>query len=226
MTAQTQVEELRLADEAWRFDVSAHGSGKRANAEMLCLLQDCATTIRKLVAQAQLASTEAEHWRSNHDNLAARLRVFTQRPDLPKELADRLPWYRELLRLQELEAQPAPIAPGMKVAADLVQEQADLYITEHAETDPDTGAMIWHHRDFGFDWHNGLKELAQKLVARATAAPAAQTQPSREPLTDEEISDMRAADLGALNFVTLRQFRAVARAVEIAHGITGGSNAG
>lgn len=61
--------------------------------------------ITALEAQAQLAGTEAKHWRSNHDNLAARLRVFTQRPDLPKELADRLPWYRELVRLQELEAQ-------------------------------------------------------------------------------------------------------------------------
>lgn len=42
---------------------------------------------------------------------------------------------------------------------------------------------------------------------------------SRKPLTDEQISDMRGADLGALNFVTLRQFRAIARAVESAHGI-------
>jgi len=71
-------------------------------------------------------------------------------------------------------AVPAPLAAGMKVAADLVQEQADLYIAEHAETDPDTGAVIWHHREYGFDWHNGLEELAQKLLARAalTAAPA------------------------------------------------------
>lgn len=209
-------------------------------------------------AELSTARAEAKHWRSNHDNVAARLRVFTQRPDLPKELADRLPWYRELVRLQEAEGlqaappaqapeaaaflitggrefgdgvclsiraaadalavrkdgsmvkelyaavqelatQPAPaqeaapaavevpaavavpaaIAPGMKAAADLVQEQADLYITEHAETDPDTGAVIWHHRDFGFDWHNGLEELAQKLLARAALAAApAQAVPS------------------------------------------------
>ena len=46
--------------------------------------------------------------------------------------------------------------------------------------------------------------------------PAAQ---ERKPLTDEQISDMRGADLGALNFVTLREFRAIARAIEAAHGI-------
>lgn len=69
-------------------------------------------------------------------------------------------------------AMPAPLAAGMKAAADLVQEQADLYIAEHAETDPNTGAVIWHHRDYGFDWHNGLEELAQKLRARAALAAA------------------------------------------------------
>jgi len=51
MTNQTQAEALRLADEAWSFDASARGSTKHANAEMLCMLQDCASTIRKLVAE-------------------------------------------------------------------------------------------------------------------------------------------------------------------------------
>ncbi|MEG0222787.1 MAG: hypothetical protein RR720_03290 [Comamonas sp.] len=86
-------------------------------------------------------------------------------------------------------AVPAPIAAGMKAAADLVQEQADLYIAEHAETDPDTGAVIWHHRDYGFDWHNGLEELAQKLLARAAlaAAPAqAVAVPAEVELPDVE----------------------------------------
>ncbi len=42
--------------------------------------------------------TLLKHWVSNHDNLAARLAVFTQREDLP---VDRIPAYRELVRLQE-----------------------------------------------------------------------------------------------------------------------------
>lgn len=51
------------------------------------------------------------------------------------------------------------------------------------------------------------------------AAPRPPAAQERKPLTDEQISDMRGADLGALNFVTLREFRTVARAVEAAHGI-------
>lgn len=60
------------------------------------------------------------------------------------------------------------------------------------------------------------EQLRAQLAAQA---------PERKPLTDEQISDMRGADLGRLNFVTLREFRTVARAIEAAHGIKeGGSN--
>ena len=41
----------------------------------------------------------------------------------------------------------------------------------------------------------------------------------RKPLSEQELDAMRQADGGALNFVTLRAFRVVARAVERAHGI-------
>lgn len=85
-----------------------------------------------------------------------------------------------LADVEEKMAAPPAQAAGMKAAADLVQEQADLYITEHAETDPDTGSVIWHHRDYGFDWHNGLEELAQKLRARAALAAAPAQQDARE----------------------------------------------
>ncbi|WP_315127025.1 hypothetical protein [Comamonas antarctica] len=94
MTAQTQAEALRLADALAYCDSSV---ASQATAEL-----------RRLHAENEQLRAEAKHWRSNHDNLAARLRVFTQRPDVPKELADRLPWYRELVRLQELEAQAQP----------------------------------------------------------------------------------------------------------------------
>lgn len=59
---------------------------------------------------------------------------------------------------------------------------------------------------------------AQANMGESHIAPPPAAQ-ERKPLTDEQISDMRGADLGALNFVTLREFRAIARAVEAAHGI-------
>lgn len=39
------------------------------------------------------------------------------------------------------------------------------------------------------------------------------------PLTDEALDAMRQADNGQLNFVSLKEFRIIARAVERAHGI-------
>lgn len=43
--------------------------------------------------------------------------------------------------------------------------------------------------------------------------------PDRVPLTDAALDAMRQADNGQLNFVSLRAFRIIARAVERAHGI-------
>jgi hypothetical protein len=45
--------------------------------------------------------------------------------------------------------------------------------------------------------------------------------PARVPLTDDECDKLRQDNGGQLNFVTLREFRVIARAVERAHGITG-----
>jgi hypothetical protein len=62
-------------------------------------------------------------------------------------------------------------------------------------------------------------------VERVQAKPAATTSASvatlavKQPLSDEQIDALRQQDNGALNFVTLRQFRVVARAVEAKHGI-------
>lgn len=47
----------------------------------------------------------AAHWKANHDNLVQRLSILLQRHDLP---VDRIPAYRELVRLQE-SAAPAPV---------------------------------------------------------------------------------------------------------------------
>lgn len=44
-------------------------------------------------------------------------------------------------------------------------------------------------------------------------------QAAQDPLTDEQLNNLRQAESGKLNFVTLLEFRIIARAVEAAHGI-------
>jgi hypothetical protein len=45
-------------------------------------------------------------------------------------------------------------------------------------------------------------------------------QPKREPINDDELNSLRQRDNGKLNFVTLREFREIAKVIEKAHGIT------
>lgn len=47
---------------------------------------------------------ELAHWKVNHDQMAARCAILRERDDLP---VDRLPAYRELMRLQSAVAQPS-----------------------------------------------------------------------------------------------------------------------
>lgn len=49
------------------------------------------------VAAAAQAAGNARHWQANHADLVARCALLRERPDLP---AERLPAYRELVRLQ------------------------------------------------------------------------------------------------------------------------------
>lgn len=65
-------------------------------------------------------------------------------------------------------------------------------------------------------YQDGTRLEVRPLYTRPAPAVAAPVQ----PLTDDRLDELRQADTGALNFVTLRQFRAVARSVERALGIT------
>ena len=53
--------------------------------------------IQELRANLAEAKNAAEHWKSNHHNVVAKLRLFTQREDLP---VDRLPAYQYVLELE------------------------------------------------------------------------------------------------------------------------------
>lgn len=55
-------------------------------------------------------------------------------------------------------------------------------------------------------------------IEQAKQAQPVSSLPPRKPLTDEELDTLRQG-AEKLNFVTLREFRIVARAVEAAHGI-------
>ncbi len=41
---------------------------------------------------------DSEHWKANHADMVSRCALLSQRPDVP---VDRIPAYRELIRLQE-----------------------------------------------------------------------------------------------------------------------------
>lgn len=133
MTQAQQPEALQIADEC-EASAYAHLNEVRTRKLAVAELRRLHSENDQLRAAAQHASdvadaymeriaqieAEAKHWRSNHDNVAARLRVFTQRPDLPKELADRLPWYREMVRLQDqlaAQAQQRKPLPNAQIDA-------------------------------------------------------------------------------------------------------------
>lgn len=60
----------------------------------------------------------------------------------------------------------------------------------------------------------------QPAFSAAQMRAALQSAQQAVPMTDEQIDTLRQGDSGRLNFVTLRAFRAIARAVEAHHGIT------
>ncbi len=41
---------------------------------------------------------DSEHWKANHKNMTDRCALLSQRPDVP---VDRIPVYREMIRLQD-----------------------------------------------------------------------------------------------------------------------------
>ena len=64
-------------------------------------------------------------------------------------------------------------------------------------------------------YHKAALKLPDGVRFNLYAAP-----PKRKPLTDEDIDVLRQGEQ-RLNFVTLREFRVIARAIERAHGIGG-----
>ena len=137
-----------------------------------------ANELERQHAELSTVQSEAKHWRTNHDNVVARLRIFTQRPDIPKELADRLPWYRELVRLQEVEAQALPsvvVGPlAERGILDAIRSGYDLGYNDarSARAVPGDSAPGYKGRQVEGDHGGALVHLLKKLQA-APPAPAA-----------------------------------------------------
>ena len=62
------------------------------------VLIDAAQAIERLSAEVETQRKLKEHWMANHDDMVHRLRIATQRPDLP---VDRIPAIKQMEKLQE-----------------------------------------------------------------------------------------------------------------------------
>ena len=75
----------------------------------------------------------------------------------------------------------------------------------------------------GSSWERASRKKAQEEVVvlkeRIARSGVEHRRARAAPLTDEALDAMRQADNGQLNFVSLKEFRIIARAVERAHGI-------
>ncbi len=54
----------------------------------------------------------------------------------------------------------------------LIDKRAEDYIRDHAETDPDTGAVLFNYGEAGREYHSTLTELAGELRAAMSSASA------------------------------------------------------
>ncbi|MGZ8317529.1 MAG: hypothetical protein ACXWVD_00370 [Telluria sp.] len=108
---------------------------------------------------AEHEARQADHWKANHDNLVARCALLSQRDDLP---VDRLPAYRELVRLQAMFAL-RDAGPWRYHAAPQAPEFVHRYFLESADFSHDVRLYI--NGDFADDEQRRLygETLAAQL---------------------------------------------------------------
>ena len=68
---------------------------------------DC--EIRELRAAFNLAQAEIKQWKAKHDDVVKRCALLRERDDLP---VDRIPAYRELIRLQAIASEKSKVTPS------------------------------------------------------------------------------------------------------------------
>jgi hypothetical protein len=70
----------------------------------------------------------------------------------------------------------APAAQGIITAAEFIEKRAEEYLQEHADYEPETGALAFEFGEAGREYHSGLVELAEEIRA-LVAAPSPKGQP-------------------------------------------------
>lgn len=130
--------------------------------------------VRKQLEEAQ--SSEA-HWRDNHDNVVRKLRLFTQRDDLP---VDRLPAYEYVL---ELEKKLAEAQARLKEMGQWIIDCRDRVLFPIALGQLDVGAHA-----------ESLGQAIPTLLVNTTALDAAIT----EAIADEKQNPWKRAIIHCL----------------------------
>lgn len=100
------------------------------------------------------AEADRDHWRANHDNVVAKLRLFTQREDLP---VDRLPAYEHVLELEKKLAEAQE--PHINIAHSYVQE-----VPDHCDR------ITWRGRYFHLHGINSIVAIDAALDAAIAEA--------------------------------------------------------
>jgi hypothetical protein len=74
-----------------------------------------------------------------------------------------------------LGAAPAPAAQAERddFAIRFIEQRAEQYLQDHADTDPETGAPVFKYGEAGRDYHSTLVELADDLRAAMSQAKGA-----------------------------------------------------
>lgn len=76
------------------------GCGWKQPVECECVVATDDAAFEAIREENEQLKAEVEHWKANHADVVKRLRIATERPDLP---VDRIDAINELYRLQELQ---------------------------------------------------------------------------------------------------------------------------
>lgn len=110
-----------------------------------------------LIADLEEAQSDRDHWKANHDNVVAKLRLFTQREDLP---VDRLPAYEYVLELEKKLAET-------NNRERLISKNLDFERELHAKTEAELAAtrkqLAESERRYSESVGGFKRDLQQKL---------------------------------------------------------------
>lgn len=78
-------------------------------------------------------------------------------------------------------AQRASSAPADTFAVNFIERRAEQYLQDHADTEPDTGAVVFQYGEAGRDYYSTMVELAEDIRRECRQLPTA-TPASAQPV--------------------------------------------